>query len=80
MNEKKPFASVDSRQLGGTFILLVAIAALLSFILIASYFGPHGGDGSMPYMLVVLILTICASLAVAFWRELRIRERRTRTE
>lgn len=78
--EENPFTAVESRQLGGTFILLVSITALLSFVLAASYFGPYGDDGSMPYMLVMLILTICASLAVAFWRELRRRERRRHTE
>ena len=75
-----PFASVGSDQLGGIFILLVALTALLAFILVDSYLRSHSGEGSMPYTLLLLVLAVCASLAVAFWHELWMRERRNGRE
>ncbi|BDG74629.1 hypothetical protein [Roseomonas fluvialis] len=70
-----PFASAESRQLGGIFLLFVGLSALLASVSIASYVGPHGGRG-MPYSLILMILAVCVTLAVAIWRELWMRERR----
>ena len=72
-----PFSSAESGQLGGIFLLLVALSALLASILLASYFGPPGRDAGMPYLLFLLCLMITGTLAVAIWRELWLRERRS---
>lgn len=51
---RNPFASAESGQLGGVFILLVALTALLASILLVSYFGPPGRDAGMPYILFLM--------------------------
>lgn len=70
------FASTESGQLGGVFILLVALTALLASILLASYFGPPVRDAGMPYFLLLPVLMFTGTLAVVTWRELWLRERR----
>lgn len=71
-----PFSSARSGELGGIFILLAALTALLASVLLASYFGPPGRDAGMPYFLFLLVLAVTGTLAILTWRELWRRERR----
>ena len=75
-NPGNPFSSVKSAQLGGLFILLVALSALLTSILIVSYFGSRSDHGGMPYILMMSIVALFALLAMTFWLVLRKRDRR----